>query len=157
MITITAVDALINDAFPIPDDSFEAVHRVQQLASVFEQLKKSYGGQRTKMMETILTSRIEDARFRIVHGFEDHVNLLLLQEKRFDIYERLVYLKASDAKEVLGERLLYDLCLETDEMFTREHSLLRSADLLSLLGKVEAHQFLIGAMSPAKARVIPEA
>lgn len=154
MISASSVEELIMDAFPVPENLIRQIFRIQQLESVFAQLKKSYGTQRTGMMGSILTHRVTDPNFRIIHQFERHVNAPLLREKRSDIYERLVYLKASNAKQILGERHMYDLCLETDEACTMQNSLVRTEDLISLLGESESAGYLIESISPAQARLI---
>lgn len=155
MIDTFSLEELFNEKFPTPDDPFKQVVRVQEFESAFEFLAKEYKNRRLKLISKIRSEKLTSSLYRVLPRIERHVNCELLKTKYPELYERLVYIKSFDARKILGDKLLYEICLETDSERTRGFSHVRMPDLIANLGESSAEEFFIPSENLGMMRVVP--
>lgn len=155
MITTYDVEELLNETFPVPKDLFEQAVRIQQLEAVFEFLSEDYKNRRMQIISRIRTEQLTSSLYRVLPKIERHVNGKLLKSKFPEIYDRLVYIKAPDARKVLGDRTMYEVCLETDAFRTEGFSRVRTPDLIANLGETASEEFFIHSEVLGAMRIVP--
>ena len=112
-LTPAALEILLLEWWPLPEDEYAAAYRYQEFLYCMKELTKTFEARHKELIAMIRSVGLTSAEFLLEIPTDDVVNTDLLKDELPDIFDDLVFIKASDAKRFIGLAALYDLAVET--------------------------------------------
>lgn len=112
-LTPASLEILLLEWWPPSEDVFAAAYRYQESLYCMKELTKMFEERHKELIALIRAEGLASAEFLLEIPTDDVVNTDLLKDELPDIYDELVFIKASDAKRFIGLAALYDLAVET--------------------------------------------
>jgi len=112
-LTPASLEILLLEWWPVPEDAFAAAYRYQEFLYCMKELMKIFEERHKELIAVIRAEGLASAEFLIEIPTDDVVNTDLLKDELPDIYDELVFIKASDAKRFIGLKSLYAISVQT--------------------------------------------
>jgi len=112
-LTPASLEILLLEWWPLSEDEYAAAYRYQEFLYCMKELTKTFEERHKELIAVIRSVGLASTEFTLEIPTDDVVNTDLLKDELPDIYDELVFIKASDAKRFIGLKLLYDLAVET--------------------------------------------
>jgi len=113
-VTMTAVRAALEAAFPVPDEPFERAWHLQEMATLVAKLAKIYTAESAEIAAELYAAGVTspDYKVDIPVKIETTVDISKLKDELPQVAEGLLYVNGPNAVKLIGERRLYELALE---------------------------------------------
>jgi hypothetical protein len=112
-LTPASLEILFLEWWPVSEDEYAAAYRYQEFLYCMKELTKTFEERHKELIAAIRAEGLESAEFLLEIPTDDVVNTDLLKDELPDVFDELVFIKASDAKRFIGLAALYDLAIET--------------------------------------------
>jgi len=112
-LTPASLEILLLEWWPLSEDEYAAAYRYQEFLYCMKELTKTFEERHKELIAVIRSVGLASTEFTLEISTDDVVNTDLLKDELPDIYDELVFIKASDAKRFIGLKSLYDLAVET--------------------------------------------
>ncbi|MDD4445550.1 MAG: hypothetical protein PHC36_07035 [Eubacteriales bacterium] len=112
-LTPASLEILLLEWWPLSEDEYAAAYRYQEFLYCMKELTKTFEERHKELIAVIRSVGLASTEFTLEIPTDDVVNTDLLKDELPDIYDELVFIKASDAKRFIGLKSLYDLAVET--------------------------------------------
>jgi len=112
-LTPASLEILLLEWWPVSDDEYAAAYRYQEFLYCMKELTKMFEERHKELIAVIRVEGLASAEFLLEIPADDVVNTDLLKDELPDIFDELVFIKASDAKRFIGLKSLYAISVET--------------------------------------------
>ena len=112
-LTPASLEILLLEWWPVSEDEYAAAYRYQEFLYCMKELTKMFEERHKELIAVIRAEGLASTEFLLEIPTDDVVNTDLLKDELPDVFDELVFIKASDAKRFIGLKSLYDLAVET--------------------------------------------
>jgi len=112
-LTPASLEILLLEWWPPSEDEYAAAYRYQEFLYCLKELMKMFEERHKELIALIRAEGLASAEFTLEIPTDDVVNTDLLKDELPDVYDELVFIKASDAKRFIGLKSLYAISVQT--------------------------------------------
>lgn len=142
---------------PCPEDEYGKAYWNQEMQYLLTEATALLTAQHKDLLTIIRSEDLRSPEFRIETPTIPvrHADISRLRQELPAVFDRIVYLKATDAERFLSRRRLYDLSRETaGHDRVRPVEQINLGDLAKILPKEEFDRFVLITPKPLPARVV---